>query len=273
MSSSPDFQIITSLRYDSMLLRVEKNTLLSGQDGTPSPFYMLRYHRDRLLAAATFFGWGAVESQLRHADGLSRFARELAHQLNQRQVSGDAVGPSKVRVCYSQDGSLRIDIMPIQPVSLDALFPSSLPRPESLTALATPPTVCVEVSVDPALTEPSAFTRFKTTHRDMYTAARSRAGIHSFQDPAEVILVNLKGQVMEGSLTTVYFFRGGRWVTPPPSSGGQAGTTRRWLLEQRLCHEEVILADGIANGEYCGLSNGVRGLFWGQVIYPPFEER
>lgn len=70
---------------------------------------------------------------------------------------------------------------------------------------------------------------------------------------------------MEGSLTTVYFFRGGRWVTPPLASGGQAGTTRRWLLEQRMCQEEVIRADSVMDGEYCYLSNGVRGLISGKI--------
>ena len=94
----------------------------------------------------------------------------------------------------------------------------------------------------------------------MYTTARSRAGIHSFREPAEVVLVNPAGELMEGSLTSVYFFRDGKWVTPSIASGGQIGTTRRWLIEQGHCVEGVIEAGSLQDREMCWISNGLRGL-------------
>lgn len=121
------------------------------------------------------------------------------------------------------------------------------------------------VLVDAQPTSSSEFTAFKTTYRDMYNEARSRAGIKSFQEPSEVLLVNTLGEIMEGSLTNVYFFRGERWVTPPLTSGGQDGTVRRWLLEHEMCQEEVVQADSIVDGESCYLSNGVRGLISGRI--------
>lgn len=118
----------------------------------------------------------------------------------------------------------------------------------------------------------------------MYTDARERVGIKTMVEPQEVLIISnghnptldarnsanivitsADGDIMEGSLTSVYFYRDGRWVTPPVSSGGQAGTTRRWLLERGLCDEERVNVDSLVDGEECWLSNGVRGLVWGKV--------
>ena len=71
---------------------------------------------------------------------------------------------------------------------------------------------------------------------------------------------------MEGSLTSLFFRRAGKWVTPAVSSGGQAGTTRRWLLEKGLCIEDIVRVDTLQEGEDCWISNGVRGLVWSRVI-------
>jgi len=81
--------------------------------------------------------------------------------------------------------------------------------------------------------KPSLFTSYKTTSRDMYMAARQRVGIHDMAEKKEVLIISEKdGEIMEGSLTSVFFWRNGKWTTPPISSGGQIGTTRRWALEK-----------------------------------------
>ncbi|KAI9780117.1 MAG: hypothetical protein M1816_003172 [Peltula sp. TS41687] len=287
-----DFQIFSSLRYDPLLLQNADNSTLSGcQRDTPSPFYMPRYHRDRLLEAARHFQWKEVSSCLEGEDGLGRFERDLVDKLNQIHAAGtEQGGPFKIRAVYAESGDLEIDVMPAQPVSVECLFPRVLSCNDdddvlggslgqqgrqtslnndagvidgSLCRSIMPKLWCVLVDTRP--TSPSPFTTFKTTYRDMYNEARARVGIRSYQDPFEVLLVNTQGEIMEGSLTSVYFLRGGRWVTPPLTSGGQAGTTRRWLLEQRLCQEEVIRADSVLDGERCFLSNGVRGTFPGRM--------
>lgn len=70
---------------------------------------------------------------------------------------------------------------------------------------------------------------------------------------------------MEGSITTPYFARAGKWVTPPAAHGGNIGTTRRWALETGLCSEMAVLRSDVKAGEVVWLSNGVRGWGWGQV--------
>ena len=73
---------------------------------------------------------------------------------------------------------------------------------------------------------------------------------------------------MEGSITTPFFNRCGRWITPAESCGGNLGTTRRWALKQGLCEEGHIDKNSIQKaslGDIVLLSNGVRGFGWGRI--------
>lgn len=81
----------------------------------------------------------------------------------------------------------------------------------------------------------------------------------------EALLINESGEIMEGSITTPYFFREGRWITPAAKCGGNLGTTRRWALNRGICVECVVRGEGIRDGEEIWVSNGVRGFGWGRV--------
>lgn len=106
----------------------------------------------------------------------------------------------------------------------------------------------------------------------MYEAARERVSIPSFTTPAEVFMYGENDEMTEGSLTSVYFLRDGRWVTPPVDSGGQAGTTRRWALGEGMCQEAVVRKEDVREGEEAWVSNGVRGFIQGKVILGAFRE-
>lgn len=49
-----DFELFSSLRYDTKLLGEEFNTVVAGQ---PSPYLLFSYHVDRLRTGATAFEW------------------------------------------------------------------------------------------------------------------------------------------------------------------------------------------------------------------------
>lgn len=53
------------------------------------------------------------------------------------------------------------------------------------------------------------------------------------------------------------------WVTPPLSSGGNAGTSRRYALTAQMCVEEVVRVEELqrleGKNDRVWLSNGVRG--------------
>ena len=296
-----DFRILSSLRYDRTLLENNTtNAALSGLKGKPCPFYMLLYHRDRLLAAAEHFGWTEVVARLEGDDGLSRFYQDLIREVERTGLDRDPpislkvyscsnlmlmssiTEDQQVRALFGRSRELAVEFNQIQPTSINHLFPPSLVHEIQCNGTAHvvghlslhrgDGTVkfldegepwCI--SVDTQCTQVSSFTAFKTTRRDMYNAARLRAGISTFKEPSEVILVNENGEAMEGSFTNIFLHREGRWVTPPLSSGGHDGTVRRWLLEQGLCEEAVIHAKSIVNKEKCFISNGVKGILWGRI--------
>jgi 4-amino-4-deoxychorismate lyase len=280
-ATQADFQLFSSLRFDVLLLQSPANSALST---SPSPFYMLPYHRDRMLKAATHFGWSVAAKRIGGSEGLQHLLQKLEASIDIKSST-----PLRVRTVLHHDGNITVEANETPMVPLANLFPTRIPAPAPklevslLTGGATMlgdgdtlpagteqgipvQTQTWIVAADPEKITPSPFTTYKTTYRDMYAVARARAGIQSMTEPREVLLISdTCSEIMEGSLTSVFFWRGGRWVTPPVSSGGQAGTTRRWLLENGLCDEEVVSSNSLVDGEECWLSNGVRGLIWGKV--------
>jgi 4-amino-4-deoxychorismate lyase len=282
-SEQPDFQLFSSLRFDVRLRECEANTAVGPE---PSPFYMLPFHRDRMLEAAQHFDWPDAEARLAGSAGLEHLLKSL-----KAAIDTNSGAPLRVRMLLDQTGNITLESFPTPSTAIRNLFPTRLPPPGSAALYISPLTggalilgpddslsqqgpgygdpereQAWAVMVDPARTEPSPFTTYKTTSRDMYTEARVRVGIEAMTEPKEVLIISTDGnQIMEGSVTSVLFWRGGRWVTPPVSSGGQAGTTRRWLLKNGLCEEEAVSSGSLVDGEECWLSNGVRGLIWGKV--------
>ena len=243
----PNFQLFTSLRYDPLLTSLPINTELWDQENQgPSPFYILPFHRDRMLQAAEHFGWTEAADAIRGPAGLAH----LLNKLNEA-VSTQSPDPLRVRILLSHDGSIVVESSPAAPVIEANLYPKRIPPPKGVTQMKVsprtggaltvgdgdavhgdPPMVeAWEVVSDTVRTKPSPYTSFKTTNRDMYTNARGRAGIKDLAEKKEVLIISEEnGEIMEGSLTSVFFWREGKWTTPPVSSGGQIGTTRRWAL-------------------------------------------
>jgi 4-amino-4-deoxychorismate lyase len=70
MATEDEFQLFTSLRYDPLLLRSDENSRSILNIVAPSPFYMLAYHRDRMVEAAQHFDFLEVEKTLRDGKAL-----------------------------------------------------------------------------------------------------------------------------------------------------------------------------------------------------------
>ncbi|KAH9906621.1 aminotransferase [Xylariomycetidae sp. FL2044] len=270
------FHLFTSLRYDPALKRAPSQGYTpTGWNQNPSGLYLLDFHRDRMLRAATHWRWEAAAQTLDGEQGLERLNEYL-----QNALSTVGESPQRIKLLLTRDGTLRHEISPTGPRPLSNLLPAYLPAPHQ-PSLQQEPSLermpskddAFELVVDTQSTAKSEFTHFKTTHRAMYDAARKRANL-SLADMKEVLLVNsTDGSIMEGSISTPYFWRGGRWVTPPipntysPSegSGGNQGTTRRWALERGIVTEQVVPADSLVDGEECWLSTGVRGFVFGRI--------
>lgn len=233
------FHLFTSLRCDPNLRQVPASKLdhAGWNYHNESPFYMLDLHRDRVLRAAKHWDWAKVVGALEGETGL----RTLSEFLTSSLVPARAA-PLRVKLTVTEEGELGCEwsVVPVTP--LENLLPRQLPVPgaevENGSGLPSKE-VAYEVVLDSGRTQRSEYTHFKTSQRGMYHEARQRAGI-KLGDNKEVLIVEADGRIMEGSTTTPYFWRNGRWVTPPVAprfssadgSGGNDGTTRRWALER-----------------------------------------
>lgn len=161
-------------------------------------------------------------------------------------------------------GNFSVETSAVPAVPPTQLFSSSFPHPPPLESRAEGE---FKFILDTEATTQSPFTSHKTTVRDMYESSRARTGIQSYAEKKEVVLWNDRGEVMEGSLTSVYVWRDGEgWVTPVLSSGGQGGATRRWSLEKGTVQEGVVRKEEVQSGRWMMASNGVRGWWGGWVV-------
>jgi hypothetical protein len=289
-----DFELFSSLRYDPALLQVPASNLShAGWNwNNASPFYMLDYHRDRMLSAAIHWGWDAAVEVLKGDAGLKRLRDFIMSNIGDDQPT-----PMRVRVAITREGELSVTSGPVPETPLANLFPEQLPPPgephsDGLSGHIPTTTTEYQILVDGHGAAWTTHSHFKTTKRAVYDVARQRAPI-SLHDKKEVLIINeADGTVMEGSTTTPYFWREGRWVTPAVSMkqgpekgiGGQNGTSRRWALERcvissfssqvwgpllterrGLAVEDTVLASSLSDAEECWLSNGVRGFIFGRV--------
>ena len=98
-SSPPSFELFTSLRYDPILLTSSENNSPALSFHSPSPLYMLVYHRDRMLEASQHFGWDNVAKKL--ADGESLSETLLEKVQTYQKETGTEDGPLKVKLSSS----------------------------------------------------------------------------------------------------------------------------------------------------------------------------
>lgn len=172
----------------------------------------------------------------------------------------------QIRVLLSSVGELRVEAHPTRPFTRDPLRAASISTNPQTIPPSDLPSPIFSVYLDTRPTPASAFTAFKTTSRAHYDAARARRGIADRRELREVLLYNERGEVSEGSVRNVAFWRGDGWVTPPERSGGLPGTVRRYLLEKGLVKEGIVRVADVRVGEYVLLSNGWDGTVLGRVV-------
>ncbi len=96
----------------------------------------------------------------------------------------------------------------------------------------------------------------KTTNRALYDQAR--AGLPVGID--ELIFVNERGEVCEGTITNVFVQEGDRLLTPPLASGLLPGVLRAELLDTGRAVEAVLTLPDLEHAEAIFCGNSLRGL-------------
>ena len=168
-----------------------------------------------------------------------RFDADAALASVRRAVAG-RTGPARVRLLLSRDGELDVELHPLPPAP---------GRPVRL-ALDDDPVD----AADPWL-------QHKSTRRDVYL---TRALRHPEAD--DVVLVNGRGELTETTTANLALRLGGRWGTPPCSSGCLPGVERARLLELGHLSERVLTVADLHDAEEVAVLSSLRGLRPAQLL-------
>lgn len=173
--------------------------------------------------------------------GFSGYEESKAALLEKAAV---LVEPSRVRLELFGDGRHEITNVPFPPLPGGAVW-----------------TVRIATSVRLSSSEP--LLRHKTSMRSTYDAARAE---FTREQCDEVILLNDKGEVSEGTITNLFVEDAeGRLMTPPLTSGCLAGVLRTSLLCRKKARVARILPTDLINRPFY-LGNSLRGLIRGRLI-------
>ncbi|MBD9627409.1 MULTISPECIES: aminotransferase class IV family protein [Ensifer] len=186
-------------------------------------FIRLRLHLARLVRSARRLG-------ISGADGAQ--AALLA-----AVKAGHGGAALRVRLELFPDGHIEVKTAPFAPLPQDTVWRVRV----ASTRLK---------SGDPLL-------RYKTSRRAAYEAARGEFGP---SEADEVLLLNEKDEVCEGTITSVFLDDGSRILkTPPIACGLLAGVLRTELICQRRARVARLSLNDLARGDLY-LGNSLRGL-------------
>lgn len=105
--------------------------------------------------------------------------------------------------------------------------------------------------------------RHKTTRRALYDTARAAlpAGVD------ELLFLNQRGELCEGTITNLFVTRAdGQVVTPPLRSGLLPGVLRQVLLDSGQCREDVLMLQDLHDAQAIHMGNSLRGLIRARLI-------
>ncbi|KKB78795.1 hypothetical protein VW35_09845 [Devosia soli] len=191
-------------------------------------FVLLGRHIARLLSSAAYFGLPA--------DGAEATIRLLA-------ASQAWTAPMRVRLTLSEAG-IDITAVPLPP------------NPDKFSFL-----IASEV-----LQSTSVWLAHKTTNRTFYDQPRIKA--HDEFGVDEVVFLNERGELTEGSITNLFIERGETLLTPALSSGLLPGTLRAELIETGKAQETILTLADLSEADAIFLGNSVRGLIRAELLQP-----
>ncbi len=194
--------------------------------------WLLERHLERLAASAAYFGFSYQEQRVRAA--------------LKGAVEGKEGERLRVRLLLDEDGSVTV---------------TTAPQPA-----AAPDAVMRYVVSDTRLSSGDQFLYHKTTRRELY----DREWQHYAETLAsdEVIYLNERGELAEGSRTTIFVEKEGLLLTPPLLAGLLPGTLRAELIASGKAREAKLTLDDLASADAVYLGNSVRGLMHARPLVP-----
>lgn len=159
----------------------------------------------------------------------------------QKEVAGDM--PLRVRLVMTYRGKMEVSATPFEPVPEESVWR-------------------LKVAKTRLQSEDSLF-RHKTTRREPYEAARAEFS----KDVAdEVILLNERDEVCEGTITNIFAEAAdGMLLTPPLTSGLLPGVLRAELIRERRARSEALKLDDLRHRRLF-VGNSLRGLIRAELV-------
>lgn len=189
-------------------------------------------HMQRLANSARYFAFAYDEARARDAIDAA--------------IADAGDSRLRVRLLLDEDGKVTVTTAP-QPLPLDG-------------------TVMRYVISDSRLNSSDLFLYHKTTRRALYD--REWAHFSETLGSDEVIYLNERNELAEGSRTSIFVERGGKLLTPPLSAGVLPGVLRNSLLAEGRATETVLHLEDLNRADAVYLGNSVRGLVKALPLVP-----
>jgi para-aminobenzoate synthetase / 4-amino-4-deoxychorismate lyase len=201
-------------------------------------FHLLERHLARLQSSAGYFGYP--------------FSREAVLAALEAEAARVEAPVAMLRLLLAEDGTITVTSTAIE--------------------LPTKGTVWRFVISDQRLDEKDPFFYHKTTRRQFYDGEMERQKALTGCD--EVVFLNKKGELTEGTRTNIFIEIDGRLFTPALTCGLLPGTLREELLDlpRAAASEAVLTPQDLLTADRIYLGNSVRGLVRAELLEPARRE-
>jgi para-aminobenzoate synthetase/4-amino-4-deoxychorismate lyase len=201
-------------------------------------FHLLERHLARLQSSATHFGYP--------------FSRAAVLAALDAEAALIEAPVALLRLLLAEDGGMTVTSTPI--------------------TLPTKDTVWRFVISDQRVDEKDPLFYHKTTRRQFYDRELERQRALNACD--EVVFLNKKGELTEGTRSNLFIELDGRLFTPALTCGLLPGTLREELLDlpRAAASEAVLTPQDLLAAERIYLGNSVRGLVRAELIQPARAE-
>lgn len=182
----------------------------------------------------------------RHRDRLCLSARALGFPFSPKGFNAElnavnAHDPQRLRLTLARDGALEMTQAPV---------PAPPVRPWR-----------VAIAKD-RLTADDPWLRVKSTRRALYDQAR--AALPEGVD--EMLFLNDRGQLCEGTICNLLVERDGIWLTPPLTSGLLPGVMRAELLARGSARVAALTEEDLRQAPRIALCNALRGVIPAEMV-------
>jgi para-aminobenzoate synthetase/4-amino-4-deoxychorismate lyase len=179
-------------------------------------------HLTRMKSAADYFLFKFSEKKIR-----KQIVKSIA-ELDEQESS-------KIRLTLNKLGDIRVEL-------------SHIPKLSNK--------ISVIISQN-KINSTDKFRHFKTTHRKLYDDEYSQYNSKGFY---EILYLNEKDEVAEGSRTNIFLRKGATWITPHLDSGALPGIYRNYFIQNNLnVVEKNISVEDLIEANELLLTNALRG--------------